>query len=174
MTEISSDPPSKRDLVRELLDEGTLLLHLDPRRDGVNLPAHLRQDATVALSLGRHLAVPIPDLEVGDDAITATLSFNRTPHHCVLPWTAIYLVTTDHGKAYLWAQDAPPEALAELLALALAEREAPAEMTRPAPRPARPRPRLEAVDGGRTEPSPSPSAGSPTDPSSRPTLRLVR
>jgi hypothetical protein len=184
MTDTPTAEPTKRELVAALIEQGDVLIHLDPRRTDVVLPEHLRKTPTVALSLGLSTPVPIPDLDLGEDAITATLSFSRTPHRCVLPWTAIYLITSGHGRAYLWAQDAPPEALAELLALALAEREA-AAAAPPAAAPSsvaptrrrsrakpRPRPRLEAVPGGRSDGS-SPQ-GDASAPSPRPALHLVR
>ncbi len=55
------------------------------------------------------MAVRIPDLEVGDDGISCTLSFNRSPFWCFMPWTAIYGLVGEDGRGMIWPDDVPSE-----------------------------------------------------------------
>lgn len=114
------DPPAptatraeqKAHLLRELMSRGRLArVYLDPRRDGVVLPATLRGSPYVVLHYGLHLIVPIPDLVVDDRGISATLSFSRTPLATHVPWSAVFAIgeEAEEGDVYLWQVDAPPD-----------------------------------------------------------------
>ena len=87
----------KRVAVERLLDqEDSFLIVVDPRAPRVILPPNLIEDARpVGLSIGHKLAIPIPDLAVDEEGITATLSFDRTPFHCTLPWQAIMQISVN-------------------------------------------------------------------------------
>jgi hypothetical protein len=61
------------------------------------------------LQYGNDLPIPIPDLQVDDFGVTATLSFARSPHHTVIPWTAVYVVASDDGRGVLYHEDVPPD-----------------------------------------------------------------
>ncbi len=102
-------PVAKKDVALFLLESSLVQFHLDPRKSGVALPDYLRQQPQVALDIGLNTAVPIPDLDVGENGIRCTLSFNRTPFPCVLPWSAIFAMVTRDGKAAVWPEDVPPE-----------------------------------------------------------------
>ncbi len=102
--------PSKKDVLLGLLEKTSVLVHLDARRDDVQVPKHLKSNAQLILQLGLNLAVPIKDLEVNDDGVSCTLSFARTPFFCVLPYPAIFaMVSEDGGKAMVWPEDVPAE-----------------------------------------------------------------
>ncbi len=102
-------PVAKKDVALYLLETSLVQFHLDPRKSGVALPDYLRKQPQVALDIGLNTPVPIPDLDVGEHGIRCTLSFNRTPFSCVLPWTAIFAMVTRDGKAAVWPEDVPPE-----------------------------------------------------------------
>ncbi len=72
--------PSKQDAFLALLREGWTSLHLDARRPGVIVPTHLRGEAHLVLQYGHDLPISIPDLEVDDYGVRATLSFSRAPN----------------------------------------------------------------------------------------------
>ncbi len=55
------------------------------------------------------MAVPIPDLRVEDDGLSCTLSFNRTPFYCVIPWSAVFALVGDDGRGLVWPDDVPKE-----------------------------------------------------------------
>ena len=102
----SPDRPSKQDAFLALLAEGCLL-HLDARREGVVVPTHLQGEAHLVLQYGNDLAIPIPDLQIDENGVSATLSFARTPWPTVVPWTAVYVVTSPDGRGVLYDEDVP-------------------------------------------------------------------
>jgi stringent starvation protein B len=101
--------PSKQDAFLALLREGWTSLHLDARRPGVIVPAHLRNEAHLVLQYGHDLPIAIPDLEVDDYGVRATLSFSRTPQLTVVPWSAVYVVACDDGRGVLYHEDVPED-----------------------------------------------------------------
>ena len=105
----SGDRPSKHEAFLALLREGWTSLHLDARRVGVVVPAHLKGEGHLVLQYGNDLPIPIPDLQVDDYGVTATLSFARSPHQTVVPWSAVYVVTSDDGRGVLYQEDIPPD-----------------------------------------------------------------
>jgi len=90
-----------------------MFIHLDPRRPGVEVPRQLQSQSQLVLQVGREMAVPIPDLDVGDTGITATLSFSRKPFFCKIPWSAVYGLVDEEGKGQVWKEDVPPEVAAQ-------------------------------------------------------------
>jgi stringent starvation protein B len=101
--------PSKQDAFLALLREGWTSLHLDARRPGVIVPTHLRNEAHLVLQYGHDLPISIPDLEIDDYGVRATLSFSRTPHLTVVPWSAVYVVACDDGRGVLYQEDVPED-----------------------------------------------------------------
>jgi stringent starvation protein B len=69
----SSERPSKQQAFLALLREGWTSLHLDARRPGVIVPQQLRGEPHLVLQYGHDLPIPIPDLEVDDYGVRATL-----------------------------------------------------------------------------------------------------
>ena len=100
------DRPSKQDAFLALLAEGCLL-HLDARREGVVVPTHLKGEAHLVLQYGNDLPIPIPDLQIDENGVSATLSFARTPWPTVVPWSAVYVVTSPDGRGVLYQEDVP-------------------------------------------------------------------
>jgi stringent starvation protein B len=83
-----------------------VLVHLDARGDGVAVPAKYSADPELRLNLSYRFASR--DLTVGADAVTCTLSFGGLPFRCVLPYSAIYAVTSHvTGEALVWPEDLP-------------------------------------------------------------------
>ena len=105
----SSQRPSKQQAFLALLREGWTSLHLDARRAGVVVPQQLRGEPHLVLQYGHDLPIPIPDLEVDDYGVRATLSFSRAAHRTVVPWSAVYVVACDDGRGVLYSEDVPPD-----------------------------------------------------------------
>lgn len=106
--------PSKRQVLERLLGEGNAYVYLDPRSPEVLLPSWLLQQPQVMLHLGYGLAVPIPDLELDEDGFSATLSFNRTPVFCRVPWTSVFAIAGDDGRGHVFLESVPPEVRREI------------------------------------------------------------
>jgi len=105
----STERPSKQQAFLALLKEGWTSLHLDARRASVLVPESFRNEAHLILQYGHDLPIPIPDLEIDEDGVRATLSFSRTAHRTSIPWTAVYAVTGVDGRGVLFDEDVPSD-----------------------------------------------------------------
>ena len=101
--------PAKKDVALALLQGPSLFIHLDPRKPEVIVPLHFKKQAQLVLQVGLNMAVPIPDLNVDDEGVSCTLSFNRSPFWCRLPWTAIYALVGDDRRGMIWPDEVPAE-----------------------------------------------------------------
>ena len=97
----SSERPTKQQAFLALLREGWTSLHLDARRAGVVVPEALHGEPHLVLQYGHDLPIAIPDLEVDEYGVRATLSFSRAAHLTVVPWSAVYVVACDDGRGVL-------------------------------------------------------------------------
>ena len=74
--------PVKLDVALALLEQGGVFIYLDPRREGVVVPAHLRARPQLVLQIGLGLPVPIKDLAVDEDgALSGTGRLELTGNH---------------------------------------------------------------------------------------------
>jgi stringent starvation protein B len=162
--------PSKKVTLLAYLARGIAMVHLDARRPGVSVPEQYATDAHLRLNLSYRYS--IPDLEVLDDVVQATLSFGGRPFHCVMPWQSIFGITSNGtGEGQVWPEDLPVEVVNTLTDRRGGKRRdenSQAGGAAPAPR----RPPLSAVDGDLKEP-PVAKEQQPT-PEARRHLRLVR
>jgi len=101
--------PRKKAVALELLERTSVFIHLDPRRPGVIVPSNFLKQPQLVLQIGLNMAIPIVDLDVGDEGISCTLSFNKRPCFCYLPWDAIYALIGEGGGGMVWPEDVPPE-----------------------------------------------------------------
>ncbi len=106
--------PPKKDVARALLLRGSLFVHLDPRVEGVRVPAWLCDQPQLVLQVGLDMPIPIPDLRVDDEGVFGTLSFQRSPFTCQVPWEAVFAVVGDDGRGMVWPESMPPEIAAEV------------------------------------------------------------
>jgi len=101
---------SKREAVEALLQKDNIKIIMDARRDGVVVPQQFQACGELVLCIGLSTLIPIPDLEVGDIGIAATLSFERTPHKCFIPWTSLYAVVLDAvNQCLIFTADVPAD-----------------------------------------------------------------
>ena len=107
--------PGKRQVVDELLASGAVLVHVDARRGGVQVPDRFGEDPKLVLRFGHNLSPAVPDLEVDDQGIRGTLTFGGVPFRCELPWEAIYAVVSDaNSRGLVWPDDVPDDVIGEL------------------------------------------------------------
>ena len=162
---MASRVPSKRQTLLQYLQRGVTMVHLDARRPGVIVPPQYAGDAHLRLNLSYRYA--IPDFQIDDRRIQATLSFSGAPFQCILPWESIFGITSHAGDGQVWPEDLPTEVMQTLSR----PEQAPQQ-------PGRERPGLSAVPreaqaSDRTS-AESRDADPPTSASRRPHLRLVR
>jgi stringent starvation protein B len=105
--------PAKKDVALALLEQSTVFVHLDPRREEVRVPPWFKKEHQLVLQIGINMAIPIRDLEVGEDALSCTLSFNRSPHFCRIPWASVFALVGENGRGMVWPDDVPPEVAAQ-------------------------------------------------------------
>ncbi len=129
--------PPKQDVALALLEQASMYIHLDPRADAVQVPAWFKKQPQLVLQVGLNMAVAIPDLHVDERGLSCTLSFNRTPFFCMIPWQAVFALVGEGGQAMVWAEDVP----AEVSAQAQAQKQPP-----------KPRPHLRSVGEGESAP----------------------
>jgi stringent starvation protein B len=101
--------PPKKDVALALLEQATVLVHLDPRGEQVQVPAWFKRQPQLVLQIGLNMPKPIPDLNVDDDGISCTLSFSNSPHYCHLPWASVYALIGASGRGMVWPDDVPKE-----------------------------------------------------------------
>src|SRR5581483_3678933 len=158
--------PSKKETLLAYLARGVAMVHLDARRPGVSVPPQYATDAHLRLNLSYRYS--IPDLEVGDSGVEATLSFGGRPFHCVLPWVSIFGITSNGtGDGQVWPEDLPVEVVHTM-----ADRGGDTRHEGSSPAPNGHNPTLAAVDGELKEPAPA--KDSQPSPEARRHLRLVR
>ena len=91
-----------------LLADGMVMIHLDTRRDGVDVPEQHRGHPALALNLSRAFRLDV--FEVGPFAVHASLSFQGEVYRCVLPYDAIFSMTSKvDGQSRVFADALPPE-----------------------------------------------------------------
>jgi hypothetical protein len=101
--------PPKKEVALALLERSSVHVHLDPRAPGVVVPAWFKKQPQLVLQIGLNMPVPIPDLRLDEVGMSCTLSFNRTPFYCVVPWPGVYAMVGDDGRGMVWPDDVPPE-----------------------------------------------------------------
>lgn len=103
---------AKRALLEKLLEQSMVLVTLDARANGVHVPQHLLGDPQLRLNLSYRFGLP---LDITDDGIRATLTFQGNEFECALPWDPIYmLVSHATGQPFLFPADIPVEAKTSL------------------------------------------------------------
>jgi stringent starvation protein B len=99
----------KKETLLAFLKRGVAMVHLDARQPGVAVPPQFATDAHLRLNLSYRYG--IPDFEVRNDRVQATLSFGGRPFFCILPWESIFAVTSSGtGEGQVWPEDLPTEA----------------------------------------------------------------
>ena len=132
--------PSKKLITQGLYESGYVRVLFDPMAAGVVAPEYLKGPAQVAFDYGMALPVPIPDLDISDEGIRATLSFDRVPQRTFVPWGAVYCVVSPNFGTVAWPADVPTSVAAESKAAVRGEPGAyPPEAAKPVePKKARP------------------------------------
>jgi stringent starvation protein B len=101
--------PPKKEVGLALLERSSVYVHLDPRQDTVVVPAWFKKQPQLVLQVGMNMPVPIPDLRLDDDGMSCTLSFNRAPFFCVVPWSSVFAMVGEDGRGMVWPDDVPAE-----------------------------------------------------------------
>jgi stringent starvation protein B len=101
--------PPKKEVALALLERSSVYVHLDPRQNAVVVPPWFKKQAQLVLQIGLNMPMPIPDLRLDDDGMSCTLSFNRAPFFCVVPWGSVFAMVGEDGRGMVWPDDVPAE-----------------------------------------------------------------
>jgi stringent starvation protein B len=102
--------PPKKEVLDSFLENGSARIFIDPRRAGAVVPQWFSKQPELVLRVGYTLSPPIPDLKVSEEGVSATLSFNRSPYLCRMPWAVIFAIVSDvSGRGVVWPEDVPIE-----------------------------------------------------------------
>lgn len=100
----------------EMIEDGMVMVTLDSRRPGVDVPAEFR--GVPALNLNFSLRFYIEDFDWDLDGVRATLAFESGEYLCIVPWTAVYVMScVTSEKVFVAPDDMPEERRARLPAL---------------------------------------------------------
>lgn len=111
-----ADPPpegneEKLGVFSDMVDRGTVLVTLDPRAEGVQVPPQFGDQPRLNLNFCHMFG--IPDFEYDEWGVRASLSFSGVDYFCDIPWTAVFMMRP-HGvnDVQLFPQSLPPEMMA--------------------------------------------------------------
>ena len=99
----------KRDAALDLVEQGVVMLHLDPRGGGVLIPPEYKRGPVLRLNVA--WAFELPVFRVTNVDVLAVLSFRGVEYPCCIPWAAVYAMTLrdkDHD-GMIWPSSMPPE-----------------------------------------------------------------
>ena len=113
MATVHARNQQKRRRLSELLEQGKVLIHVNPSVEGVSLPEQLMDDDSVPLFLSYRFANEV--FEVGLNEVRVTLIFSGVQTLCILPWPSIFYISlaTDPEDASLFFADFPPALLSQ-------------------------------------------------------------
>jgi stringent starvation protein B len=99
----------KRRRLKQALERGVAMVHLDARQPGVQVPSRFQADHHLRLNLS--LNFDPPDLTLNDWGVRETLNFERVPFEVAVPWQAIFAITGNARteQAWLFPEDMPRE-----------------------------------------------------------------
>jgi stringent starvation protein B len=104
--------PPKKEVALALLERCSdrgIFVHLDPRQASVVVPPWFKKQPQLVLQIGLNMPVPIPDLRLDDQGLSCTLSFNRSPFFCSVPWASVFAMVGEDGRGMVWPDDVPAE-----------------------------------------------------------------
>lgn len=105
---------NKKEVFQQIIRKHNVFVHLRPDAHGVRLPERLQKKTELTLEYGLDMHIQIPDLEVSDLGVSATLSFSRVPQLTFVPWSAVYAIVGEDQRGMVWNEDMPPGVVAEV------------------------------------------------------------
>lgn len=98
----------KRAFFEKSLESGVATLYLDPRVIGTVVPQKFAGSSTLVLNYSYNYH--ISDFFFDDFAVVASLSFNRTPFRCIIPWNAVFGIGNQGEGIFCQFSEIPADA----------------------------------------------------------------
>lgn len=103
----------KRQTLTQMLDQGMTMVHIDALSEGVCVPEQHAKESHLRLNFSYRFRLEV--FEVGEQEILASLSFDDMPFPCVIPWTAVFAMTSHvSGESRVWQEELPEAMLTEM------------------------------------------------------------
>ena len=106
MTSIDSRNQEKQKAFEEWMKGDHVLLQVDSRAEGIEVPHHLAGNHALVLKLSYLFQGEILHDESG---ITAYLKFDGDYHKCVIPWSSVWGIVSAEKEYAMWREDLPAE-----------------------------------------------------------------
>lgn len=97
----------------DLIENGVVMVTLDTRVDGVEIPPQF--DGMPQLHLNFCFDYQIPDFDYDDDGIRASLSFGGQNFFCEIPWDAVYMMRPEEDLEGMVFPASLPEEIRAML-----------------------------------------------------------
>ena len=97
----------------DLIENGVVMVTLDTRADGVQIPAQF--DGMPQLHLNFCYDYQIPDFDFDDHGIRASLSFGGQNYFCDIPWDAVYMMRPEEDLEGMVFPASLPEEIRAML-----------------------------------------------------------
>jgi len=110
--------PEKHSVLEQWFEGDHVLLHLDARREGVDVPSYLKQNHSLTLKLSNLFQGPTT---WNDNTVVALLKFSGEYYRCIVPWPAIWGMTSSANEQRIWPEDLPTEVVRDLTLTKLRE-----------------------------------------------------
>jgi hypothetical protein len=111
-----SDPtaPQKYAVFGRFIDRGKVMVTLDARRPGVTVPTQYAEESQLNLDFSERFG--LADFVYDERGVRASLSFNRQPFFCDVPWSSVYSLFShaEDGERLTWPRSLPSEILEQL------------------------------------------------------------
>jgi hypothetical protein len=105
---MGAESQEKYTALNHLLEEQFVLVHLCPSCEGVTLPPHLMAQSSITLKISRLFR---GGMKVHKDRVVAQLLFGDDYFACVVPFNAIWGLSSARGARLIWPESMPQEIL---------------------------------------------------------------
>jgi stringent starvation protein B len=97
----------KYDLLLYLLEEGDAMVCLDARLSEVDVPEGHKNNSSLNLIFNLNFKRPI---DITEEGIFALLAFNGRPHHCKIPFSAVWAIyDSKMNNGQVWEESIPTD-----------------------------------------------------------------
>lgn len=98
--------PSRKQIFESLISDDNVYVRFLVTYEGVDIPKELvaaakkNDEMTIVFEYGMDMPIPITDLKVTDEGISATLSISRSPKKTFVPWDSICIIHTKNDPKF--------------------------------------------------------------------------
>lgn len=110
-TEVNFRSQQKSRFLKRALEGDHALVHLDSRREDVEVPEDLSDNHALTLKLSERFN---GNMELSDSEVQAELKFSGTYFNCRFSWDAVWAISTSDGEQKTWVEDMPKSLLLAL------------------------------------------------------------